>query len=622
MSDTQRKQRARHLAAILHADVAGYSALMRADEDATQIALSHDLRVARTIVAEYGGRFAGTAGDAFLAEFPSVVDAVRAASRFQQRRPPTGTGQVLPFRIGIHLGEVIVEGDDIYGDGINLAARVQAQAPIGGIAVTDSVREQVGHKLDIAFTDTGLVTLKNIDQPVRVHTASPPFIAAAAPDRTTPAHTRRFRLGLAAALDVTLGLACGAVYALRDWRSEPPAAPAMEMAQDTRPVVAVLPFAEPGAAEAWFANGITEDVISHLGRFPELLVLSWNAVAGFQDSTPALDDLRRDLGVRYVLRGSIRRRADSLRLSAELSDARDGLLLWSKRFESPLENVFELQDEVTGAVAGALALGVRRVEQRQVLQAPTETLDAYELVLRGRAHARRVDLAENIEARALFSKALALDPDYADAHAYLAWTHIADVWWGWSEWPYASIEQALEATDQALALDARNVGALTVRAEALFLSGQNEAALSACDRALEINPNDAGALTMCGSTLMFSDEPERAVPVLELALRIDPEPTSWALTNLSVGNYILGDYERGADTLGRGARGFDEDPSPHAMLAAFNIRLGRPDLAKREVDKTLELFPFFDVEVYVNNQLGDTERAADLLADLRAAGFE
>lgn len=610
----------RRLAVVLHADVVGFTALMGADEAATHAALSRAMGRAREIIATRNGRVVGTAGDAFLAEFPSVVDAVRAAVEFQSRGAEDAGGSPLVFRVGINLGDVIVQGEDIFGDGVNLASRVQALAPPGGIAITDAIHTQLGSRLETGFADGGLHKVKNVARPVHIHIALPPFEA------TGPAHRsakwRRLAASLVASLLITIGIAAGLALVL----SRPEEAPPPDVAADPvdlRPVVAVLPFTEPGAEETWFADGMTGDVIANLGRFPELLILSWNAVAPYRNATPEMSTARDILGARYVLRGSIRRNDAELRVSLELSDARDGLLIWSKRFEAPYDDVFELQDRITGDVAGALAIGLAKIEQQRTLTVPTETLDAYELVLRARAKTRRIRLADNLEARALFLEALEKDPDYPDALAGVALTYIAEAWWGWSEWPEASVRKAREAAEKALGLDPRNVRAAAVRAEALYLAGETDAARAVCDRALDINPNDPATLGVCGGVHVYAGETETGVPLLELSLRIDPELTGGPLSDLAIGYYVLGAFEKAADVLGHGAaRGFDELPAAHATLAAINARLGRPEAARREVERTLQLSPFFDPETFAYNVVGNPDKAAELLADLRAAGFE
>jgi len=621
---TGERRPSRRLAAILHADAADFTATMRADEEAAQAAISRAMALARATADAWRGRVVGTAGDAFLAEFASVVDAFAAAVAFQKAWATARTGGTSPplaFRIGVHLGEVIVEGDDIFGDGVNLAARVQAQAPPDGVSITAAVRQQLGTRSDIAFDDAGLRPLRGAGEPVRIFAAYPPFDPASR-RRRLPRLKGRKLLPLASGA-LVLALSAGTLAVIFG-TFNPPAAPDEVIAsafEEPRPVVAVLPFDDPtaGADAGYFADGVTQDVIAHLGRFSELLVLSWNAVAPFRDGVADLAAIRRDTGARYVLHGSIRRGDGRLRIAVQLTEAADGVLVWSRRYDAGMDDVFRLQDRIAGAVAGALAVGVAKIEETRAIAQPTDALDAYELVLRGRAHARPVDRESNLKARAAFTRAIDADPDYADAHAGLAWTHLADIWWGWTEWPRVALETAHARADRALALDPRNVQALNVRAELQFMDRRLVAARQSCSKAVEINPNAAGALATCGGVMVFTGDLASGIEQLEASLRLDPHPSSWVFANLGAAYFLVGRYGDAADLLGAG--GFHEDPAPYAVLAAVYARLGRPRAAADAVERTRRLFPFFDAATFANNLAG-AEHAADLLAGLKEAGFE
>ncbi|NRG19024.1 hypothetical protein HPQ64_15130 [Rhizobiales bacterium] len=614
----------RRLAAILHADVAGYSALMNSDEGATQAAVAQSMDRAREIVSAHGGRLVGTAGDAFLAEFPSVVEAVAAATEFQSAMadadPSASSGTPLSFRVGVNLGDVIADGDDIFGEGVNVAARVQTLAPPGGIAITRAVRDQLGKRLPVAFADGGAHSVKNISDPVRIYFARPPFTLQARPP---PGRKYRRPLAFVAVFGAIFALGLATTALLDSFPGGRRTFDQSRAPTDSRPVVAILPFKDPAnnAEEAYFANGVTEDVISHLGRFSELLVLSWNAVAPFADRPADIDALRKELKARYVIGGSIQRGREKLRLNVQLTDARDGILMWSRRYEAPIEDLFEVQDRITNAIAGSLAVGLNRIEQQRAFETPTEALDAYDLVLRGRSLIRRVERKANIEARKLFLAAAEKDPNYADAYASLAFTNVNDVSWGWSEWPTSALDKGIEYADRALALDERNVLAMTARSEILYLQGRLASSRAQCLRAVEINPNDAQARSTCGSVMIFSGDFQEGIRNLELSIRIDPESSSWTLTNLAVGYYLVGRFKDAADLLSAGARGFDEDPAPHAVLAAANARLGRMEAAQREVEKALRLYPFFDAAIFASN-IGNEENSRKLLNGLRAAGFK
>lgn len=432
----------RRLAAIMHADVVGYSRLMGLDEAGTHARLIACRKVVQERIERHGGRLVGTAGDAVLAEFPSVVEALDAARETQQALEGRNAGlpeeHRLTLRIGLNLGEVIVDGDDIFGDGVNVAARLQALAEPGGIAVSGAVRDQCKSHPGVAFEDRGLQRLKNVAEPVRVLAVRDlsSRVALAQPRRS-----RRWLVGGAIAAALALLAVAAALYwtGVPSWPwASPPEGDRQSMPAPGRaelpgkPTIAVLPFADQGgdAENAYFADGVTEDIIGELGRFSSLFVLSWSAVAPYKETAVTPEELRRDLDVRYVVSGTIRRADNRLRVTVQLTDAVRGVLLWSERYDERLADVFAVQDQITRQVVGALAVHLSRVEQARVFAKPTASLGAYDLVLRGRELLQRIERDANFNARAMFEAALAIDPHYADAHVGLAFTNLADFKYG------------------------------------------------------------------------------------------------------------------------------------------------------------------------------------------------
>ena len=612
----ERPSSGRRLAAILHADVVSYSAKVATDETVTLQLLKQGLALAEAIVTSHAGRIVNTAGDAFLAEFPSVVECLRAAIEFQNTN---GSQTGLEWRVGVNLGDIVIEGDDILGDGVNVAARVQELAPPGGIAITAAVLEQEGQRIGLEVDDLGQKRLKNVLTPVRVF-----LIRAHGPGTSSTTAKRRFRVPLLAAALLTV-VVLGAFFG---WRSG--AFSILEFGQDApvtaqvtqKPVIAVLPFRDPtaGGDESWFADGLTEEVIRQLGRFPALVVLSWNAVEPFNDKV-RLDDLRGELGADFVVSGTVWRSADKLRLGVDLSDTGNGSLIWSKRYDTELADIFDVQDKVANAVAGSLAVGLSRDVEQRAQRAPTGSLNAYDLFLRGRVLMRKTEREANFEARKLFARAIALDPNFSDAEAGLAWTHVADAWWGWTEWPYQSIDVAIERVNRAIALNPRNGLAHSILAEALWTQQDREAALDESERALALNPNDAWALATHGGILLHMGDPVAALPHLEMAFRLNPHPHSRAFAQLGLVYFLLERDDDAVDLLTRGIRAIKEDPSPHAILAMAAHRAGNFQLAERAKALTLRLSPFFDPATYAAS-FGGVGWKSELEAGLRAAGFE
>jgi TolB-like protein len=517
---------------------------MGEDEVGTHARLIAARPVIEGKIGDHGGRVLGTAGDAILAEFASVGDALAAALAIQvtlgAATADLSEARRLAFRIGINLGEVIVDGDDIFGDGVNIAARIEGLGEAGGIAISAAVADQLRQQPGVVFEDLGLRRLKNVAEPVRAYAVRRSGSGTRVP---TARRRRRWPWGLAALVAVLI--AGGGMLHQLGWLAPAPATP--EPPTEARlaagkPTIAVLPFREQGgeADGVYFADGVTEDVISELGRFSSLLVLSWSRVARYRDQPTSLDALSRELGVRYVVSGTIRRSGDALRVSVQLTDAARGVLLWSERYDVALAELFAVQDAITRQVVGELAGSVSRLEQARVLERPTEDLGAYDLMLRGRALLRNVERQVNFSARSLFEAALAIDPGYVDAHVGLAMTDVNDVKYGWTEWPADALERAMAHVDRAVASDGANPHAHAVRAELWRLNGDLEDARRASDRAIALNPNSALGHATRGGVLVYAGMLEPAIDALELALRLDPHLDASWVVNLAMANYLAG----------------------------------------------------------------------------------
>jgi len=610
----------RRLSAILHADIVGYSALMGRDEAGTHAAVRSRMARAAELAAAHGGRVVKTAGDAFLAEFPSVVEAVTAAVEFQRGNAAANVeaeslGMVAPvFRIGVNLGDVIADGDDIFGDGVNVAARVEALAPPGGVALTGAAREQVGDRLDLGYDDRGAHRLKNIAAPVRVHIVR--GLGAAPVARAARPAGRLILAALILTIVGTLTLWSDALVSALGGRSAPP-----DVAGG-KPTIAVLPFSDPSAGPefAYFSAGVTEDVISQLGRFSGLLVLSWSAVAPYRDTPASPEDLSRRLGVRYLVSGTIQRSAGELRVAVQLTDAARGVLLWSDRYEQPMGDLFIVQDRISRAIVSALAVKVTKLEQDRALDKPTDDLGAYDHVLRGRSQLRAADRDANMQARAEFTAAIAADGSYADAYVGLGFTHLADALWGWTEWPDRAIEEALVNAGKAIELNPDNALAHALMANALRVQGEFTRAEAAIERALELNPNDALSHAVHGAVLLYSGHSEPAAAELELAARLDPSSPTWVLVTLALAYYFEGRFEEAATLLDHSGRDLAEDVSGYAVRAAALAELGRIDDAKAAARRVRLLYPFFDAASFARN-VATAEDAPRLVESLAKAGL-
>lgn len=621
----------RKLAAILHADVVGYSRLMGEDEVGTHARLMAYRERIDELILRRDGRIVGTAGDAVLSDFPSVVEALTAATEIQdalaERNASLPPEQKLEFRIGINLGDVIVEGDDIFGDGVNVAARVEALAEPGGIAISGPVYDQVKNKLELAFHDQGLHRVKNIADPIRVYGVA---LGAGATSGTKRRGGRR--RWLAAALAALVALAGGLAFWMlgsgTDREQQAALSESETLSGDAlpspgKPTIAVLPFEDRGgvAADDYFIDGVTEDVIIDLGRFSNLLVLSWNAVAPYKGKTVELPDLSRELDVRYVVGGTVRRAGEQLRITVQLTDAQRGVLLWSERYDSDLEDLFAVQDRIAREVVGTLAVQLTKLEQDRAFEKPTENLDAYDRVLRGRALMRRIERATNVQARELFEGARSLDARYVDAMVGLGLTHIYDFWFGWTEWPHQSIEEARLLAEQAIGLDERDAPAHALLASALTYQGDFAQAEQVIARAIELNPNNPMGLAIRGMINQWSGRPDEAIRSLELALRLDPRPITWWLVSLGQSYYLMNRYEEAVALVAPLQGQATENPATFALLAAAYGQLGQQDQAATVLASLKRISPFFDPELYAGNMV-DPNHARHLLEGLRKAGLE
>jgi TolB-like protein/tetratricopeptide (TPR) repeat protein len=499
----------RRLAAILAADIAGYSRLMGVDEEGTLAALKACRReLIDPKIAEHQGRIVKTTGDGVLVEFASVVDAVRCAIDIQrataERNTDTPGDRRIEFRIGINVGDIILDEGDIYGDGVNIAARLEALAEPGGICVTQVVRDQVRDRLDIAFGDMGEQQVKNIARPV---------------------HTYRIVLS-----------------------EDRPAAP---LALPDKPSIAVLPFANMSGdpEQEYFVDGMAEDIITALSRMRWLFVIARNSSFTYKGRAVDLKQVGRELGVRYVLEGSVRKAANRVRITGQLIDTTTGAHLWADRFDGGLEDVFALQDQVTTNVVGAIAPTLERAEIERARRKPTERLDAYDYFLRGMANVHQWTSDANDEALRMFRKAIDLDPDFASAYGMAAWCY---TWRAINRWTIDRAQETTEATRlarRAVDLGADDAVALERGGYALaFVAHDLGAGADLIDRALSLNPNLAWGWHSSGWLRDFLGEPEVAIKHLEHGMRLSPlDPFVFrAYAGLSCAHLLAGRYEEAA----------------------------------------------------------------------------
>jgi adenylate cyclase len=577
----------RKLAVILAADVAGYARLMAADEEGTLAALNARRRVIDELIARHHGRIFTTAGDSVMAEFASAVEAVRCAAAIQQEVERRNAdlpepGRML-FRVGVNLGDVMIAGDNQFGDGVNVAARLEGTAEPGGICISGAVYDQVRNKVDLSFADLGEQSLKNIGYPVRVFGV---------------------RRAAADAESVT----------------ERPAGIAPTRAT-VFPSIAVLPFANLAGdpEQEYFADGITEDLITELSRFQEIRVIARNSVLTYKTKPVRIQEVGRDLGVRYVLEGSVRKAGGRVRITAQLIDAATGHHLWAERFDRELADIFAVQDEVTGRIVATLAGKLAESERRRARSGQTENLEAYDCVLRGRELWERFTPEDNRQARRLYEKAIALDPDYARAYASLAWTYLVEHSERWGNADDRPLERALELAREGVIVNPASHSNHLALGQVCLSKGLYEEALDALETAIELNPNDADGYAFLARALSFAGRPDEAIDLMDKAQRLNPAAPHWYAWNLGMACYLARRYDDAVSALRKGR---PLGAMAYRWLAAAYGQLGRELEAQAAAEEYRKRTPDFSLashlEVLPFQHAEDREHYA---AGLRKAGL-
>jgi TolB-like protein/class 3 adenylate cyclase len=545
----------RRLAAILAADVAGYSRLMGADEEGTLAALKAVRReLADPKIKEHRGRIVKTTGDGLLLEFASVVDAVRCAVEVQremaERNADAPPDRRIEFRMGINVGDIIKDGRDIHGDGVNVAARLEALAEPGGICVSRVVRDQVRDKLAFSFEDMGEQQVKNIARPIRVHRV----LLGERPDPSEP---------------TTVVL------------PKPP------LALPDEPSIAVLPFQNMSGdpEQEYFADGMVEEIITALSRIRWLFVIARNSSFTYKGQAVDVKQVGRELGVRYVLEGSVRKGGNRVRITAQLIEATNGAHLWADRFDGALKDIFELQDNVAISVAGVIEPTLHAAEMARSAKRPTTDLTAYDLYLRAYALALSWEKSAIIRSLELLEQAIERDPRYGSALAQAAARHFELHVNGWTNDPETSRRRGIELSRQALQAAADDPNVLSIAAYILGYFGEEiEVAIALLNRGLELNPSYARGWQWSGWLRAWTGQPDLAIKHFETSLRLNPrEQRANPLMGIGVALFFAGRLEEARATL---LRSLQEKPNwvpTYRFLASCYAHMGRLDEAREVV---------------------------------------
>lgn len=574
-----RDQVERRLAAVMAADVAGYSRLMGQDEEGT-LARLKSIRAGLLDVAfaDHRGRIVKTTGDGFLAEFASAVDAARCAFSIQTGMADINAGLPpgarIEFRIGIHVGDIILDNGDIFGDAVNIAARLEGIGEPSGICVSEDTYRQLRGKVDLAFADMGPQSLKNIAEPMR------------------------------------------AWLWRADGEHQPKTAPPATVPD--KPSLAVLPFKNLSAdpEQEFLGDGIAEDIITALSRFASLFVIARNSSFSFREKTVELKQVGRELGVRYLLEGSLRKAGSRVRVTAQLIEAETGVHVWADRFDRELADIFAVQDEITQATVTAIAPAIADAERQRAIRKPPASLDAWGAYQRGMWHLAKASTADDALAAEFFRRAIELDPLFAPGHTGLS----------------AALSRAKGTQDaeerearRAVALDGGDADAHARLALALLARGDHEGARAEAERALELCPNLAAAHGALGVILAYSGRPGEGVAALETCVRLDPRAPTLVnrLTQIALARYFCGEYEAAIEAAARAIRCFPDFPSPHRWLAAALGQLGRTSEAREALAKAVAISTVaFEFQV---RERPPWFRPADhelMLEGLRKAGWD
>jgi adenylate cyclase len=576
----------RRLAAILAADIAGYSRLLGTDEEGTLARLkAHRRELIDPKIAAHRGRLVKTTGDGLLVEFASVVDALRCATEMQQAMAGRNAGTPAPerieFRIGLHQGDVVVEDGDILGDGVNVAARLEGLAEPGGICVSARVQEDAAGKLDLAFDDIGEHNLKNIARPIRVYRVASDIAATA---------TARAGLPL-----------------------------------PDKPSVAVLPFQNMSGdpEQEYFADGMVEDITAALCRVRDFFVIARNSAFSFKGRAIPVQQISRELGVRYLIEGSVRRSGNRVRITAQLIDGNSGNHLWADRYEGAITDVFDLQDRITESVVGAIQPSVRSAEIERSRRKRPESLAAYDLVLRAYPSVWSLERAANAEALKLLDQAIAIEPDYQLALSLAAWCHAQQSVYNWTTDLSGARRETLRLTQAAAALGGEDPTVLTVLGAAHTIVRNYEIAARMLEKALILDPNSAWAWNRSGWLQSYLDRADTAIEHFERALRLSPfDPMNFnAFIGIGGAHFVAGRYTETARWF---EKGLLEQPSAtwaYRNLVPAYALLGREEEARAGLSRLLQEYPDLTISK-IMSALVFSQPTLDRLAEgLRRAGM-
>ncbi len=620
----------RRLSAIFSADVKGYSLLMQDDELSTVRTLKIYRECMSSIIQEYRGRVVDSPGDNLLAEFASVVDAVESAveiqKQFKAKNEELPEDRRMQFRIGINLGDVIDDGERIYGDGINIAARIESLADAGGICLSGTAFDQIGKKILLGYEFMGEQKVKNIEKPIRVYRVLTTPDVAGMVIGEKKAKPKGYEFGvLATAALVILVFFTVVVWNLKSRSGhykEVGSNPNLANSLLDKPSIAVLPFKNlsDDQSQEYFSDGITNDVITDLSKFRELFVIASNSVFVYKNKPVKVQQVHRELNARYILEGSVQRASDKIRVNAQLIDATSGHHIWAERYDLDLEDLFVVQNEIVETIVASLAVKINAEERARVMRKDTSDLKAYDYLLRGWEYHSRSSRSDNIQARQMFEKAIELDPRYTNAYVGLGQTYLTAAAYGWTEFSDLALQRTQDLAQKALRLNETNASAHSLLGSVYRYRMQYDLAIKEYARAIELNPNDAQSHAERGAILNYIGQTDEAIEALETALRFNPHMGPGDYMQLGHAYYLKERYQDAIEIMERGLSWYPNNVYIHIPLAAAYAQSGKLKDAARVAASVRRLHPFFEVDSY-GTTFVDPDDHAKIVEGLRKAGL-
>ena len=624
----------RKLKAIFSADVKGYSRLMGEDEEHTVKTITAYRETISGLIFKHKGRVVDSPGDNILAEFASALNAVNSAIEIQdtlkEKNADLPDNRKMEFRIGINLGDIIHEGDRIYGDGVNVAARIEGLADPGDVYISRNIYDQVKKKLtNFGYEYIGAHEVKNISETVRVYKilTEPEYAGKVIGEELPkPVWPRTAIIALVVLAVVACSLAIWNFYVRRP-SIETASVEKMAFPLPEKPSIAVLPFDNLSGdpKQDYFSDGITESIITTLSNLSNLFVIARNSTFTYKGKPVKVQQVAQELGVRYVLEGSVQRSVDQVRITAQLNDALKGHHLWAEKYDRKIGEIFALQDDITERVAMALEVKLTEGEQARIRRRHTDNPEAYEYFLRGLEIGRRFTKEDNAQARRLYEKAIALDPNYAHAWQEIGRLHYRDARFGWTDTPAQSLKLAEEFAHKTLAMDDSDAVAYATLSLVYMTRRQLEKAVTYGEKALALAPNFADVGVMIALPFLYSGRPDEAAELVKKAMRLSPYYPDWYLPVLGHAYRLTGQYKEAIDALERWRdRANPRSELPYLMLAFTYVEAGREEDANKAVVEILKRKPKASIEVYAKSKFFAYKDPAEIkraLKSLRKAGL-